>query len=182
MLEDILEKCYSEEIVSDKSAEGIKTAVLLRIEEEKPMKHFNIKPLIIAAAITATGALSLVTANAATDGAVMEGIKKTFSFTVNGKEVEGTITEYVAGDDGNVTEVEFDLPDGAEKSGITVAVEGDDGDVKIFTGDEVVYGDNVKIDLPDSEEEGDITIAVVNDEDDVTMFSEDEVGDGENAE
>ncbi len=100
MLEELLKKCFDEETTTDKSAENIKTAVLSRIEEEKPMKHFTIKPLIIAAAITATGALSLVTANAATDGAVMEGITKTFSFILNGEEMEGTVTEYTVGDDG----------------------------------------------------------------------------------
>lgn len=146
MLEKILKQCYDEETVDTKSADKIKTAVLSRIKEEKTMKHFSIKPLIIAAVITATGALSLVTANAATDGAVGEGIKKTFSFILNGEEMEGTITEYATGDDGKATEVEVELPDGAENIGITVFVEGDDpDDIKILDGETlnpVTYGEN----------------------------------------
>ena len=114
----------NEEKLSEERVQKIKASVLSRIEEEKPMKHFSIKPFIIAAAITATGALSLITANAATDGAVMDGIAKTFSFTLNGEQVEGMITEYEAGDDGNVTEIELELPEGAE--GITIAADGDD--------------------------------------------------------
>lgn len=146
MLEELLKKCYDEEKTSDKSAENIKTAVLSRIEEEKPMKRFNIKPLLIAAAITATGAVSIVTANAATDGAVMDGLAKTFSFILNGEEVQGTITEYAVGDDGKASQIEFDLPDDADGNGMHIIVEGegDDG-FKILDGDSVVYstdGDN----------------------------------------
>lgn len=142
MLEELLKKCCDEETVSDKSAENIKTAVLSRIEEEKPMKHFKIKPLIIAAVITATGALSLVTANAATDGAVVEGIKKTFGFTVNGKEVEGTVTEYTTEDGVTAERYEFDLPEDAVPYGVGIVLEGEDGGMTIFNGDEVVYSEN----------------------------------------
>lgn len=143
MLEELLKKCYDEETTSDKSAEDIKTAVLSRIEEEKPMKHFKIKPLIIAAAITATGALSLVTANAATDGAVMDGIKRTFGFTLNGEEMEGTITEYAVGDDGKVTEVEVELPDDSAPKGITISIEGDDVDgMTILNSDKLIFNED----------------------------------------
>lgn len=140
MLEELLKKCFDEEKTADKSAENIKTAVLSRIEEEKPMKRFNIKPLLIAAAITATGAVSIVTANAATDGAVMDGLAKTFSFILNGEEVQGTITEYAVGDDGKASQIEFDLPDDADGNGMHIIVEGegDDG-FKILDGDSVVY-------------------------------------------
>lgn len=140
MLEELLKKCYDEEKTSDKSAENIKTAVLSRIEEEKPMKRFNIKPLLIAAAITATGAVSIVTANAATDGAVMDGLAKTFSFILNGEEVQGTITEYAVGDDGKASQIEFDLPDDTDGNGMHIIVEGEGGDgFKILDGDSVVY-------------------------------------------
>lgn len=128
MLEELLKKCCDEDTVSDKSAENIKTAVLSRIEEEKPMKHFKIKPLIIAAVITATGALSLVTANAATDGAVVEGIKKTFGFTVNGKEVEGTVTEYITDDGVKADRIEFQLPEDAAPEGFGIVLVGEDTD------------------------------------------------------
>lgn len=139
MLEELLKKCFDEETAADKSAENIKTAVLSRIEEDKPMKRFNIKPLLIAAAITATGAMSLVTANAATDGAVFDGIAKTFSVIINGEEVEGTITEYTVGDDGKVTEVELELPDDANGA-LAIIVEGDDVDgMKIVDSDKIAF-------------------------------------------
>jgi len=142
MLEELLKKCYDEEMLADKSAENIKTAVLSRIEEEKPMKHFTIKPLLIAAAITATGALSLVTANAATGGAVMDGIAKTFSVFINGEKVEGAIKEYSVGDGGKVTEVELDVPDDTAVDGVTVVVESDDVDgMTILGGDSSVSDD-----------------------------------------
>ena len=147
MLEELLKKCYDEETAADKSAENIKTAVLSRIEEEKPMKHFTIKPLLIAAAITATAAASLVTANAATDGAVMTGIAKTFSVIINGEEVEGTVTEYAVGDDGKVTEIEMDLPDSAVGDAMTIVVEGDDVDgMKIVDSDKIAFTDDGEID------------------------------------
>ena len=114
MLEELLKKCFDEEQASDKSAEDIKTAVLSRIEEDKNMKHFSIKPLIIAAAIAATGAVSVVTANAATDGAVIDGIARTFSFWVNGKEVTGKITEYTGEDGNQYDRVWLELPESAE--------------------------------------------------------------------
>lgn len=79
MLEKILEKCYTEETMPNPNADDIKTAVLSRIEEDKPLKHFKIKPFLIAAAITATGAASLVTANAATDNAITNYLMRTFS-------------------------------------------------------------------------------------------------------
>lgn len=138
MLEELLKKCFDEEKIAEKSTENIKTAVLLRIKEEKPMKHFTIKPLIIAAAITATGALSLVTANAATDGAVVDNIVKTINFIVNGKEVEGTVTEYTTDDGVNTNQIEFELPDDAASGGFGIYIEGDDFDnVSLLDGDEI---------------------------------------------
>lgn len=147
MLEELLKKCFDEEPTADKSAGNIKTAVLSRIEEDKPMKHFNIKPLLIAAAVAVTGAASLVTANAATDGAVMDGIAKTFSFIVNGQEVQGTITEYEVGDGGKAERIEFDLPEDAVPEGYGIVIEADGGEgFKIIGEDGVIYstdGDNV---------------------------------------
>lgn len=81
MLEDILKKCYSDEKNADKSNENIKTAVLSRIEEGKPMKRIKIKPLIIAAAATVTVALL-----AGFTTAVVRG-KHVFSFN-NGNPME----------------------------------------------------------------------------------------------
>lgn len=147
MLEELLKKCFDEESTADKSAENIKTAVLSRIEEDKPMKHFNIKPLLIAAAITATGAMSLVTANAATDGAVMDGIVKTFSFIWNGEEITGTITEYDAGDDGRTTQIDVDLPDELEDTDIAIVLEGEDGEARIIADGDIVYAEPIGEDV-----------------------------------
>ena len=138
MLEELLKKCFDEEAIAEKSTENIKTAVLSRIEEEKPMKHFTIKPLLIAAVITATGALSLVTANAATDGAVADSIVKTINFIVNGKNVEGTVTEYTTDDGVNATQIEFELPEDAASENFGIIVEGDDFDnISTLDGDEI---------------------------------------------
>ncbi len=63
----------NEERLPDKRVDKIKASVLSRIEEDKPMKkHFTIKPLLIAAAITATGAISALSAGAVTTPAVSE--------------------------------------------------------------------------------------------------------------
>lgn len=138
MLEELLKKCFDEETIVEKSTEKIKTAVLSRIEEEKPMKHFTIKPLLIAAIITATGTLSLVTANAATDGAVADSIVKTINFIVNGKNVEGTVTEYTTDDGVNATQIEFELPEDAASENFGIVVEGDDFDnISTLDGDEI---------------------------------------------
>lgn len=147
MLEELLKKCFDEETDAEKSAENIKTAVLSRIEEEKPMKHFTIKPLLIAAAVTATAAVSVVTANAATDGAVMDGIAKTFSFILNGEEVEGTIKEYTVGDDGKVTEIEMELPDDVVGDNVAIVIEGDDGGARIIADSDTGYAQISEEDL-----------------------------------
>lgn len=139
MLEELLKKCFDEETITEKSTENIKTAVLSRIEEEKPMKHFTIKPLLIAAVITATGALSLVTANAATDGAVADSIVKTINFIVNGKNIEGTVTEYTT-DGVNATQIEFELPEDAAPKVFGIVIEGDDFDnASALDGDEIRF-------------------------------------------
>ncbi len=63
----------NEERLPDKRVDKIKASVLSRIEEDKPMKkHFTIKPLLIAAAITATGAISAISAGAVTTPAISE--------------------------------------------------------------------------------------------------------------
>lgn len=122
MLEELLKKCFDEEMSADKSVENIKTAVLSRIEEEKPMKHFTIKPLLIAAAITATGAVTLATANAATDGAVVDKMVRTFTLILNGEEVR----------------VEVELPEGAVGDNMAIFID-EDGEAGIIAGDDINY-------------------------------------------
>ena len=121
MLEELLKKCFDEEQTADRSAEDIKTAVLSRIEEDKNMKHFSVKPLIIAAAIAATGAVSVVTANAATDGAVIDGIVRTISLWVGGVEVTGRVTEYTAEDGNTYERIWLELPESAEVGAVVDA-------------------------------------------------------------
>lgn len=64
-------KPYSGEIIPEERLSAIKSSVLSRVnqsEEDIPMKkHFSVKPLIIAAAISTTAVASLITANAASD-------------------------------------------------------------------------------------------------------------------
>ncbi len=58
----------NEEQLSDMRTEKIRSSVLSRIKEDKPMKkHFTIKPLLVAAAIMTTGAISVISAGAATN-------------------------------------------------------------------------------------------------------------------
>lgn len=136
MLEKILEKCFDEEAAQDQYSDNIKSAVLSRIdidnieiEEDKPMKkHFRIKPFLIAAVITVTGAATLVTANAATDNAIGRYLAKTFSFKLGDKEYTGTITSF-EDTDGNVTEVQLDIPD---DDNIAITQYGD-GDMYVIT-------------------------------------------------
>ena len=136
MLEKILEKCFEEEAAQDQYSDNIKSAVLSRIdidniktEEDISMKkHLRIKPFLIAAAITVTGAATLVTANAATDNAIGNYLAKTFSFKLGDKEYTGTITSF-EDVDGNVTEVEVEVPDG-----IAITQHGD-GDMFVITED-----------------------------------------------
>lgn len=67
----------------------IKTSVLARIEEDKPMsKRFKFKPFVIAAAVIATTAMSAVTVNALSSG-------DDPPIKINGKTVDAYFTSYV---------------------------------------------------------------------------------------
>ncbi len=101
--------------VSHERTDKIKAAVLneLKESEDKPMKKINIvKPFIIAAAVAALGAGSLVSANAATDGELFQSFTKMFKVTVNGeeREVEGECRTYER-DGQKVYEYEFKFDD-----------------------------------------------------------------------
>ncbi len=69
MLNELLEKCFSEDKTASSFDTGkIKTNVLSRIERDKPMRHFGIKALVIAAAMMTGGLMTvLLTANASID-------------------------------------------------------------------------------------------------------------------
>ena len=119
------------ELSSDRT-DRIKAAVLKEIKEseDKPMKKINIvKPFVIAAAVAALGAGSLVSANAATDGELFQSFTKMFKVTVNGeeREVEGECRTYEE-DGQTVYEYEFKF-DGDDVEGndgsFIIAAEGD---------------------------------------------------------
>lgn len=93
------------EELSDKTKEKIKMSVRENIvcndeSEEIRMKtkKTRIRPLIIAAAIVAISAASVVSVNAATDGALFSKIK----VIINGEEVEKE-AEIIDNGDGSIT-------------------------------------------------------------------------------
>lgn len=134
MFEDFFEKNApaDEEIPDAERSEQIKAAVMERIaqeSEEKKMKHRFLRPFIIAAAVVSVSAASLVTANAATDGAVIDTITKVITIFVDGKEVEieAEYSEYTMEGGGKAEVLSFDLPDDAVSGvdGLAIAVEAD---------------------------------------------------------
>lgn len=109
-------------------------------EREEPMKQKSvlrrIRPLIFAAAVIGVGAVSLVTANAATNGALFSKV----TMYIGGKEVDfdvqkisedenGTTYEFVADDsntDGEDNREVFQVIEG--DNGVTVQLEGGDSE------------------------------------------------------
>lgn len=79
MLEELLKKCYDEETTSEKSAEEIKTAVLSRIEEGKPMKRkINKKAILIPAIAAAVACVTTVGVSAANGWSLTSAIRGLF--------------------------------------------------------------------------------------------------------
>lgn len=143
-------KIRGEKKISKKRRNAVKSSVLSRIdllEEEKPMKkHFAIRPLIVAAAISATAVASLATANAATNGAIVDGITKTFSYIINGTEVECEIAT-ISAEDGDVTELTISIPDDADIYNYTIEEGGGNLTFKDGEGNSIVFvgGDDVNV-------------------------------------
>ena len=125
--------------LSSERTDRIRAAVMKEIKEseDKPMKKINIvKPFVIAAAVAALGAGSLVSANAATDGELFQSFTKMFKVTVNGeeREVEGECRTYEE-DGQKVYEYEFKFDDdGADENGgsFIIAAEGDKFDLEDY--------------------------------------------------
>lgn len=115
-----------EELSPERKAD-IKAAVMKRVShesEDKTMKKHNIfRPLLIAAAAVSVSAVSLVTANAATDGAVVDGITKMFTIIVNGEEiaVEAKYSEYDEGDM-HIEQYEFEIPVPESEEGAAIGI------------------------------------------------------------
>lgn len=132
MFEDFFENNApaDEEQPGRERTEQIKAAVLQRItrvnaeSEEKKMKRIHLRPFVIAAAAAAVGAGSLVTANAATNGAVADSMTRALTvFSGDSAEQSGEWTEVSEGDDGSV--VYYTAPDdeagGADNSADTAS-------------------------------------------------------------
>lgn len=96
MFDDFLRNCPPEDEIkpSKKRVEKNIAAVRSLIEKEEnsmTKRRFYLKPLVIAAAIVAFSALTLVSVNAAMQGGIVK-------FFMGGKEVEGEFYDYVDGD------------------------------------------------------------------------------------
>ena len=155
MFEDFFENNApaDEEQPGRERTEQIKAAVLQRItrvnaeSEEKKMKRIHLRPFVIAAAAAAVGAGSLVTANAATNGAVADSMTRALTvFSGDSAEQSGEWTEVSEGDDGSV--VYYTAPDDEEdKSYYSAAtIVKREGDVVYYTfpdgvqdGEDILY-------------------------------------------
>ncbi len=141
----------------------ISRAVMERVteSEEKNMNKRRIfKPLLVAAAIVSVSAVSLVTANAATDGAVADKITELFTVFINGEpmEIEADVSEYDEGDI-HVKEYSFDVTD-EDAISITepficeIDGSGVPSAVVVGTEDTAGYEPAISAEFPDFEEEG----------------------------
>lgn len=159
------------EELSDKRKADIKAAVMKRVSQEsedKNMKKHNFfRPLLIAAAAVSVSAVSLVTANAATNGAVVDGITKMFTIIVNGEEytVEARYSEY--DEDGmHIEQYEMEVP-GSNGDDMTIGysfIFSDDGEEGI---DPDILDD---LDISDY-----LNVTVLSDEEvNLTAFSEED--------
>lgn len=154
----------AEEELSPKRIADIKSAVMKRVSQEsedKTMKKHNFfRPLLIAAAAVSVSAVSLVTANAATNGAVVDGITKMFTVIVNGEKytVEAKYSKYDEGDM-HIEQYEMEVPDSDGgvigysfvyetdgEANVDFNIAGIDIDDYISSYDEVVVSDDIEID------------------------------------
>lgn len=155
------------EELSSERGESIKSAVMKRVSresEDKSMKKHNFfRPLLIAAAAVSVSAVSLVTANAATNGAVVDGITRMFTIIVNGEEitVEAKYSEYDK-DGMHIEQYKMDVPDSDGKYSFIFATDGEDGIAPDIL-DNVDVTDSFEVTVPD-----DINI-------DISTLSEDEI-------
>ncbi len=150
------------EELSSKRKADIKAAVMKRVSQEsedKTMKKHNIfRPLLIAAAAVSVSAVSLVTANAATNGAVVDGITKMFTVMVNGEKytVEAKYSEFDEGDM-HIEQYQMEIP-------------GTDGDVMSYS---FVYAPDADVDF--SIADIDLSEYVDSDDIDTSALSEEEI-------
>ncbi len=141
----------------------ISRAVMERVmesEENNMNKRRIFKPLLVAAAIVSVSAVSLVTANAATDGAVADKITQLFTVFINGEpmEIEADVSEYDEGDV-HVKEYSFNVPneDGTsitEQFICEIDGSGEPSSFVVGTEDTTEYEPADSAEFPNFEEEG----------------------------
>ncbi len=104
----------------------IKSEVLKLAKRDAGAKHYRLKPVLIAAAIAGTAAASLVTVNAATDGALIK-------FVLGGEELCGYYNSYV--DDEGYRRISFsaEMPIDADNYAIITDVDAASDNVRVLT-------------------------------------------------
>ena len=91
-----------------------------QITMEKTTKR-RIKPFIIAAAISASAMISMISVNAATDGAVTKTLDKTakkITCYINGEEVDATVTNVSETDNEVIYQFDNNNSDGESDTGL----------------------------------------------------------------
>ncbi len=152
----------------DFSVDSISLSVQNKLENEKgqiTMTKKRIRPLMIAAAAVATAAISMISVNAATDGAITDAVENTISkvsLFINGEEVDADVYYVESGvdEDGNEYKVySVDVDEDTDTS-ITLTVDDDitsesddqtiimytSGDIYETDGNYVFDGENVEED------------------------------------
>ncbi len=104
----------------------IKSEVLKLAKRDAGAKRYRLKPVLIAAAIAGTAAASLVTVNAATDGALIK-------FVMGGEELCGYYNSYV--DDEGYRRISFsaEMPIDADNYAIITDVDAASNNVRVLT-------------------------------------------------
>ncbi len=104
----------------------IKAEVLKLAKHDAGAKRYRLKPILIAAAIAGTCAASLVTVNAATDGALIK-------FVLGGEELCGYYNSYV--DDEGYRHISFsaEMPIDADNYAIITDVDAESDNVRVLT-------------------------------------------------
>lgn len=135
----------------DFSVDSISLSVQNKLENEKghiTMTKKRIKPLLIVAAAVATAAVSMISVNAATDGAITDAVENTVSkvkMFINGEEVEADAYLVDSGVDENGNEYSvyrFDVDEDDDTSMVVAIEEGaGEGTLVQYESDELDLSD-----------------------------------------
>ena len=104
----------------------IKAKVLKLAKRDAGAKHYRLKPVLIAAAIAGTAAASLVTVNAATDGALIK-------FVLGGEELCGYYNSYVDSEGYRHIKFSAEMPIDADNYAIITDVDAASDNVRVLT-------------------------------------------------